>query len=289
MGSWVLRTWFPSAWSWRNWRRVCPQIPTRLFLPALWPRSRAPPSHQVRGKSLGGFDQNRWSSYLGWHFAKKLLFSELQRSLSLSWVLLKTRTPQSNMARKFQNRKWVLFFSLHPSLSFSSSLMSYPCPHHYLTAHISSSSDTVKLRHLWTLPSTNFHCSSSCFPVCVSLGSLPVPRQRLHLRRRLTARRARPAQRRKQEMKGTEPSRPLRRPSHLPTPRSLLPNSQSYQPVKARLEVSAAWWLAVIFIILLLCLITSFCRHSWAQQGTRKVLRKRRYWFSFDKNWRQRK
>lgn len=58
-----------------------------------------------------------------------------------------------------------------------------------------------------------------CFPPS-PLSRPPVQIQ--HLRRQLTAKRARPAQKRKQEMSETELSRPPQRRSHLPTKKSPL-------------------------------------------------------------------
>lgn len=52
MASWALPTWFPSAWSWRSWRRVCRLIPTRRCWQALPLPSLVLPSHQVSSHLL---------------------------------------------------------------------------------------------------------------------------------------------------------------------------------------------------------------------------------------------
>ncbi len=58
---------------------------------------------------------------------EELLFSGLQRRLSLSWVLLKTRRLQSKITRNCQSRKWVFF--LFPFI-VSSIISCFKSSHH---------------------------------------------------------------------------------------------------------------------------------------------------------------
>lgn len=94
----------------------------------------------------------------------ELLFSVFQRRLILSWVPLRTRRPQSKIARNCQSRKWVLFFFTFFIPFRSSPLLA--CPPSHGSSHFNQSSyhpqktTSVKLGLLLTCLSALYQLSS---------------------------------------------------------------------------------------------------------------------------------
>lgn len=266
--SWVLRTWFPSAWNWRSWPRVYPLILTPLCRPAQWLRSPALRSHQVR--------INIWwptfvvSPNVGEAFTLRRTFWKRKEWVFFFFfksLFLDFRKNGISPGHRWRQRdKWAREQEINRARSESFSFLSANRPFHFhllllscMSSHGSSHFNHAPLPQrallsnldtVSTYPSVLLLLSSlsCCCPVAFSsLRRPPVPIQHLYLRRRLTATRARRAPKRKLEKRGAEPSPPPQRRSHLPTKRSRLWNKQSCHLVKTRPKVSAFGWFVCIF------------------------------------------